>query len=132
MKKILHSRIAASETAEEHARRLGALAYAALMFGLIAYIATIWVQVFIDTRKTRAVSPDLFFESHRHWRMRTTLIFLIWTILGGLSLPFGFGWFIVIPAYVWFLYRIVKGVACFHLGWPVGIGAQLAHPRTRG
>lgn len=105
------------------ARRLSAFAYAGLALGLVFYIVALWLQVFIDTRKAREVAPDLFFESHRHWRVRTALVFLIWSVLGGLTLPFGFGWFIVIPAYAWYLYRVVKGVTYFRLGRPVGIVA---------
>lgn len=110
-----------SRPAAGEARRLGNWAYTALAFGAILYIVAIWMQVYIDTRKTRAVAPDLFFESHRHWRMRTALLFLIWTVLGGFTLPFGIGWFIVIPAYVWFVYRVAKGALYFRLGRPLGM-----------
>lgn len=108
------------------AGRLGMLAYSALALGLLLYIVAIWVQVFIDTRKARIVAPDAYFESHRHWRVRTALLFLIWSILGGLTLPFGFGWLILIPAYAWYLYRVVKGIVYFRMGWTIGVAGVLA------
>jgi uncharacterized membrane protein len=108
------------------AGRLGMLAYVALALGLVLYVLAIWVQVFIDTRKSRIVAPDAYFESHRHWRVRTALLFLIWSILGGLTIPFGFGWLILIPAYAWYLYRVVKGIVYFRLGWTIGFVGVLA------
>lgn len=115
---------------EMRARRLGGVAYAALALGLVLYIVTIWLQVYIDTRKSQAVARDLFSESHRHWRVRTALIFLIWSVLGGFTLPFGFGWLIVIPAYAWYLYRVVRGIVYFRLGWPIGAVGLVASPRS--
>lgn len=114
------------------ARRLGTYAYAALALGLVLYILAIWVQVFIDTRKDRAVAPNLYFEGHRHWRLRTALLFLIWSVLGGLTLPFGIGWFIVIPAYAWYFYRVVKGIVYFRLGRPLGIARTPRHSGLPG
>lgn len=102
-------------------RRLGTWAYAALAFGLVLYIVAIWAQVFIDTRMLASPTPDRCAESHRRWRMRTALIFLVWSIMGGLTLPFGIGWFVLIPAYIWYVYRVARGVVWFALGWPIGI-----------
>lgn len=102
--------------ATDSAARLAVYAYAALALGLVVYIIAIWFQVFIDTHKARAVAPDAYFEGHRHWRMRTALVFLIWSVLGGLTLPFAIGWFVLIPAYIWYAYRVVKGIACLSLG----------------
>jgi uncharacterized membrane protein len=116
----------AADRSAAHAGRLGMLAYAALALGLVLYIVAIWAQVYIDTRKVRIVAPNPYFESHRHWRMRTALVFLIWSVLGGLTLPFGFGWLILIPAYAWYLYRVAKGIAYFRLGWTIGATGVLA------
>lgn len=112
--------------ADTRAGRLGALAYAALAMGLVLYIVAMWVQVYIDTSKTRSVAVNPYFESHRHWRVRTALLFLIWSVLGGITLPFGFGWFILVPAYLWYLYRVVKGIVYFRMGWPIGTAGVLA------
>ncbi|MGH8154601.1 MAG: hypothetical protein ACREP0_05090 [Rhodanobacteraceae bacterium] len=100
------------------ARRLGAWAYAALALGLVLYVVAIWLEVFIDTGRLPP-SADLFSESHRHWRLRTSLIFLIWSVLGGLTLPFGVGWFVLIPAWLWYLWRTARGLVCFRLGRPM-------------
>lgn len=109
-----------AEGAMIDAKRLNICAYIALGLGLGFYILALWFQVFIDTRKARIVAPNRYYESHRYWRMRSALVFLIWSVLGGLTLPFGIGWLILIPAYLWFLYRVLKGVIWFHLGRPIG------------
>lgn len=117
--------------AAAYANRLGTLAYAALALGLVLYIVAIWAEVYIDTRKARSVAPNPYLESHRHWRVRTVLLFLIWSVLGGMTLPFVFGWFILIPAYLWYLYRVVKGIVYFRMKWPIGAVGVLARTGAR-
>ena len=112
---------ALSQASEEYVRRLGWICYGALAAGLVLYIVTIWIEVFLDTRKAPAFSPSVFDESHRHWRLRTTFIFLVWSILGGLTLPLGIGWLFVIPAYGWYLYRVATGMLQFARGKAIGM-----------
>lgn len=107
------------------ARRLGQWAYVGLALGLVLYIVAIWFEVYVDTRNLASVPRDLCAESHRRWRLRTAFVVLVWSVLGGLTLPFGVGWFVLIPAYAWYVYRVVRGVAWFALGRPIGV------PRTR-
>ena len=91
------------------------------------YIIPIWLEVYIDTRRAREVAVDAFSESHRHWRVRSTLMFLIWSILGGFTLPFGFGWLILIPALVWYALRIAYGASRFARGLRVGPSVKRAN-----
>ena len=92
------------------------------------YIVALWGQVYLDTRKADEIGRDLVSESHRHWRLRTSLLFLIWSVLGGLTLLLGFGWLIIIPAYAWYLYRVAKGFLYFRLGRPVGLVRAITSP----
>lgn len=109
-------------------RRRDTIAYACLALGSVLYVLAIWPQVYLDTHRPRRPTGDLVGHSHHHWRMRTALVFLIWSVLGGLTLPFGiFGWLVLIPAYAWYLYRVVKGAAYFKLGLPVGVASAWAH-----
>lgn len=124
--------VAASPPAPQEERavalRRARIAYGAMAAGLFLYIVTVWLQVFIDTRQARTVSVDALSESHRHWRLRSTLLFLIWSVLGALTLPIGLGWLFLIPAWVWYAYRILRGALCYRLGRPpVGV---LARPRA--
>ncbi|MEJ2686009.1 MAG: hypothetical protein P8124_02165 [Gammaproteobacteria bacterium] len=112
---------ALSQASGEYVRRLGWICYGALAAGLVLYIVTIWIEVFLDTRKAPDFARSVFDESHRHWRVRTTFMFLIWSILGGLTLPLGIGWLFVIPAYAWYLFRIAIGMIQFARGKPIGL-----------
>lgn len=98
--------------------RNGRIAYAAMASGLVFYVLTLWIQVFIDTRKAGTVSVDPCSEAHRHWRLRSTLLYLIWTVLGILTVPLGVGWLIVIPAWLWYAARTVRGAWRFGRGLP--------------
>jgi len=108
--------------APANARQLAAWAYAALLLGLVLYVASIWLQVVIDTRKLAAPTPDLVAESHRRWRLRSTLLFLLWSILGLITTPLIMGWFVLIPAYLWYAFRVIRGAIWFARGLPIGAG----------
>ena len=101
---------------EQRARRLGWLSYAAQIAGLVLYVATIWIQVYVDTRRMKDVACDQFTESHRHWRLRSSLLFLTWTVFGGLAIPLGVGWALLVPAYLWYVYRLARGGVCYARG----------------
>lgn len=96
------------------------MAYAALLAGLLLYVAAIWLQVVIDTRKLAVPTPDLTAESHRLWRLRSTLLFLLWSVLGLITTPLVIGWFVVIPAYLWYAVRVIRGALWFARGLPIG------------
>ena len=101
------------------ARRLCLLAYGMQAAGVLLYVMSLWLEVYVDTRREREVAVDAFSETHRHWRLRTSLLFLVWTVLGGLAVPFGFGVLVLIPAYVWYLYRVAKGAVRYWRGAPM-------------
>lgn len=85
------------------------MAYAALALGLVLFIFSIWYQVYGDTRKDARAWPDPLLQSHRQWRLRTAFLFLVWSILAGFCVPFGFGILVFVPVWLWFLYRVGKG-----------------------
>ena len=84
--------------------------YAAMALGSVLYVFAIWYQVHADTRDDAARCPDPLLQGHRQWRLRTTYLFLVWSILAGFSIPFGFGILVFIPVWVWYVYRVLKGM----------------------
>ena len=90
-------------------------AYAALALGALLFIFTIWYQVYGDTRKDAAAWRDPVLQSHRQWRLRTAFLFLVWSILAGFCVPFGFGILVFVPVWLWFVYRVTRGMILFSL-----------------
>jgi uncharacterized membrane protein len=90
-------------------------AYIALALGLVFFIFTIWYQVYADTRKPAESCADPFLQSHRQWRLRTAFLFMMWSILAGFCMPFGFALLVFVPVYLWFVYRLLKGLIFFSL-----------------
>ncbi len=88
-------------------------AYAALALGAVLFVFTIWYEVYVDTRKDAAEWRDPYLQSHRQWRLRTTFVFLVWSILAGFCVPFGFGAVVFAPLWIWFVYRVAKGGIAF-------------------
>lgn len=105
--------------AAARARQLGRIGYGALAAGALLYIITIWLEVYLDTRKASTIAVSRFDESHRHWRVRSAFLFLVWSILGGFTLPLGIGWLFLVPAYLWYVLRVAWGLVCFARGQPM-------------
>ena len=56
--------------------------------------------------------PDVektWLASHFRWQIRTFWYWLLWSLLGGLTLLLVVGYFILLANWVWVIYRIVKG-----------------------
>lgn len=88
-------------------------AYAALALGAVLFVFSIWYQVYGDTRKDAAAWHDAVLQSHRQWRLRTAFLFLVWSILAGFCVPFGFGMLVFVPVWLWFVYRVTRGMILF-------------------
>lgn len=100
----------------QEALRRSARAYAALALGALLFVFSIWYQVYGDTRKEAQAWSDPVLQSHRQWRLRTAFQFLVWSILAGFCVPFGFGAVVFVPVWVWFVYRVSKGSILFARG----------------
>lgn len=106
----------------DRAWQQGRLAYASQAATLVLYIVALWLEVYIDTRKAGEASGNLFYESHRRWRIRTSFIFLIWTIMSGLAIPFGgIGWPALILTYLWYAARVLTGLIYWQRRRPIGV-----------
>ncbi len=90
-------------------------AYAALALGAVLFVFSIWYQVYGDTRKDAAAWRDAVLQSHRQWRLRTAFLFLVWSILAGFCVPFGFGLLVFVPVWLWFVYRVTRGMILFRM-----------------
>jgi uncharacterized membrane protein len=48
-------------------------------------------------------------ESHFRWQIRTFWFGLLWLVIGTITYVVLIGWVVLAVAYVWFIYRVVKG-----------------------
>jgi len=76
------------------------------------------VGVIIDyVKKDEAVGTWL--ESHYRWQIRTFWWGLLWGVLGSILLLILVGWFVLVAAGIWIIYRVVKGAIYLSEGKPL-------------
>ncbi|WP_334134519.1 DUF4870 family protein [Tepidimonas sp.] len=69
---------------------------------------TALVAIIINYVKRADVAGTLY-ESHFTWQIRTFWWGLLWALLGGVTMVIGVGFVILLAAFVWTVYRLVKG-----------------------
>ncbi len=70
----------------------------------LSYIAAVIVNyIKIDEVK------GTWLESHFQWQIRTFWYSLLWFMLGGITFFIIIGYFIIVAATFWVIYRIIKG-----------------------
>ena len=89
---------------------LQALSFA---FGVTALIGLI-----INYVKREDVAGTLY-ENHFDWQIRTFWWGLLWGVVGVLTIWFVIGFFVLFAAWVWMIYRVVKGWLKLTEGKPV-------------
>jgi len=80
-----------------------ALHAAALISGVTMLVAAILHYV-----KRDDVVGTLY-ESHFRWQIRTFWFVILWCVIGLITMPVLIGFFVWGAAYIWYIYRIVKG-----------------------
>ncbi len=91
----------------ESARTLTLIIYilqaAALFNGLTFLIAVIINYVKLDDIR------GTWLESHFRWQIRTFWFALLWCAVGAITFLLVIGYFVLVAAAIWVIYRIVKG-----------------------
>ncbi|AVY95461.1 MULTISPECIES: DUF4870 family protein [Microvirgula] len=79
------------------------------LYGLSLFIGvTAIVAIVVNYIKREDVAGTLY-ESHFRWQMRTFWFSVLWGVLAGLTFWFGLGLVIGGVAWIWYIYRVVKG-----------------------
>lgn len=104
-------------TALRSLRNLALVVYilqaASLMIGL-----TLIIGVVLNYVRLTAVQGT-WLASHFQWQINTFWWFLLWFVLGALTLPLGVGYAIVLGAVVWLIFRFVKGWMALNANQPI-------------
>jgi len=80
-----------------------ALYAASLLVGVTSIIAIVMNYVKKDD------VAGTWIESHFRWQIRTFWFGLLWLIIGTITYVVLIGWLVLAAAYIWFIYRVVKG-----------------------
>jgi len=79
---------------------------------------TMLIAIILNYVKRDDVVNTLY-ESHFRWQMRTFWGSLLWTIVGGATIPLIIGFAVLGATLVWFIYRIAKGWLRLNEGKPM-------------
>ena len=90
-----------------HNKGLTNVIYALYAVSLINGL-TFFVAVVLNYVKRDDVVGS-FLESHFRWQIRTFWFTCLWSVIGVITIPIVVGFGICFAAFVWFVYRIVKG-----------------------
>lgn len=100
-------------------RRLTLVVY--VLYALSWFVGiTALVAIIVNYVKREDVAGTLY-ETHFTWQIRTFWWALLWAVLGGLTMVVGVGFVILAAAFVWTLYRLVKGFLYWNDGKPLPV-----------
>jgi len=90
-----------------------ALQAVAFLNGLTAIVAIVLNYI------KREEVAGTWLESHFRWQIRTFWFGLLWGVIGAILFIVVIGWFVLMAAAIWVIYRIVKGWLNLHEGKPM-------------
>lgn len=94
-------------TDHKEAKKLTTIVYA--LYGIaIIFGVTCLVAIVINYIKKDDVQGTIY-ESHFRWQMRTFWFSCLWAFIGMLTALFAVGFAVLGVAYIWYIYRVVKG-----------------------
>ena len=105
-----------AETSIEGDRTLVLVAYVLHLFGAIAGLTSI-VGLIINYVK-RGQTDDRF-DSHHRWMISSFWWALLWIIIGCITIFILIGWVILFLAWLWYIYRHVRGLIALINGEPM-------------
>lgn len=76
---------------------------------LLPAVLITWIVGVVINYLKREEAAGTFVASHFRWQMRTFWFGLLWGFLGAVTFIIVIGWFILIAAGIWIIYRVVKG-----------------------
>jgi uncharacterized membrane protein len=100
----------------ESDRTLALVAYALHLFGAIAAVPSI-VGLIINYVKRN--DYDELFDSHHSWMIRSFWWAILWCVVGFVTLVIGVGFVVLFLAWLWYIYRYVRGLIALLNGEPL-------------
>lgn len=74
------------------------------------FTAITWIVAIVLDYVKKDDAAGTWLESHYRWQIRTFWWGLLWGVIGSVLLLILVGWFILVAAGIWIIYRIVRGI----------------------
>jgi uncharacterized membrane protein len=105
---------------EKSLKTIATVVYALQAVGF--FIGITWIVAIVMDYVKRDDARGTWLESHFTWQIRTFWWGLLWGVIGALLLLVVVGYFVLLAAAIWIIYRIVKGWLNLAEGKPVPLG----------
>ena len=105
---------------EKSLKTIATVVYALQAVGF--FIGITWIVAIVMDYVKRDDARGTWLESHFTWQIRTFWWGLLWGVIGALLLLVVVGYFVLLAAAIWIIYRIVKGWLTLAEGKPVPLG----------
>jgi uncharacterized membrane protein len=106
-------------TSVESDRTLVLVSYVLHLVGSIAGVTSIVGLIINYVKRSRY---DDLFDSHHAWMISSFWWALLWVVIGCITVLILIGWVILFVAWVWYVYRHVRGLIAFLNGEPMPRG----------
>jgi uncharacterized membrane protein len=83
------------------------------------FTAITWIVAIVLDYVKKDDAAGTWLESHYRWQIRTFWWGLLWGVIGSVLLLILVGWFILVAAGIWIIYRIVRGVVYLNEARPM-------------
>jgi len=107
---------------EKSLKRLTTVIYALQAAGAIVPLVIPWVVAVVLNYVKKDEVAGTWLESHFRWQIRTFWFGLLWVVIGGVLTLVFVGFAVLFVAWIWMIYRIVKGWLNLAEGKPVPAG----------
>ena len=100
----------------ESDRTMAVVCYVLHLVGSVAGVTSIVGLVLNYVKRDRY---DELFDSHHAWMIRSFWWAILWCVLGLVTIVIGVGFVILFLAWVWYIYRHVRGLIALLNGEPM-------------
>ena len=113
---------------EKSLKTLTTVIYALQAAGAILPLVIPWVVAVVLNYVRKDEVAGTWLESHFRWQIRTFWFGLLWVVIGGVLTLVFVGFAVLFAAWIWMIYRIVKGWLNLAEGKPVPAAVPPAVP----
>lgn len=94
---------------EKSLKTLTTVIYALQAAGAIIPLVIPWIVAVVLNYVRKDEVSGTWLESHFRWQIRTFWFGLLWFVIGGILTVIFVGFVVLFVAWIWMIYRIVKG-----------------------